>query len=251
MTFSRKKIFSLLLGVLIVVALFALVKCYVRPQYLQWSFARSLAEQPLFAVIQKTHPQEYAAFIEKAKKNLRSEEDEKAIAFEAALLMDRIFYQHLSQTSDEAIQANLKATLDLYRYLYTKDPQTILLFENGNLISSVNVNALWNDATFQSLLAQVLETKTQIIEAPGAPIPNTTQATSLLDTVLGQLNQKFTPTTVRAVFEKPNTIPSETAAGVIMGFYTEILATGKENAGIIMRHLAAKKIQASNSAKGV
>jgi hypothetical protein len=217
---------------------------YLYPAYLGWNFEQDIKKQPLFNLIEKTNPQEYNQFIIKVKKSLRKKEDLNLIAIYSSQLMDRIFYQHLQHAPDESIFLNLKATLDLYRYLNTQNPQVIIKFESGSTSTPIDFNTLWEDKTFQMLLNHLLETKRLIIETAiktpvTTPEPN---ATTLMDAVLNQLTVKFGEEFMRLVFSQTLVnVPPNMAANLIISFYSEIVASGKENAGIIMRHIAQIK----------
>ena len=71
------------------------------------------------------------------------------------------------------------------------------------------------------------------------PEPN---ATTLMDAVLNQLTVKFGEEFMRLVFSQTLVnVPPNMAANLIISFYSEIVASGKENAGIIMRLIAQIK----------
>lgn len=239
-TQKKSALFLLLCTIVMLPALYTLGRYLVYPTYLGWTFENDLQRQPLFMAIQKAHPQEYADFMAHAKQHVHKKDDMNLVATDATRLMDRIFYKHLQHASDEAIASHLKATVDLYRYLYTTDLAMILRFEQGGNTAPVSLDALWKDSTFQSLLQRVLQTKMSIIEAPlpleGAIAIKAQDA--VLNATLAQLAQKF------AIHSK--TAP-EVAASNIIHFYSEIIALGKENAGNIMRHLAAQRELSSHA----
>lgn len=221
---------------------------YLYPTYLGWEFERSIQKQPLFKLIAKHHSEEYAKFLVKVKASLHKDPNINIISTYSAELMNHIFYQHLQDAPDEAIFLYLKATVDLYRYLYTVDPRAVVKFENNDSPINVDLNALWQDKTFQVLLNHVLETKELVIEGSlNNPVTknNENKPGANLEGVVDDLVRKFGGSVVRMVFSTVQaSLPAEIAVPVIMDFYAAILSSGKENAGHIMRQIAKEKIKA-------
>ncbi|MFI4938190.1 MAG: hypothetical protein ACHQJ6_06755 [Candidatus Berkiellales bacterium] len=222
-----------------------LSEIYLYPRYVGWQFERENLKQPLFSLIAQYHPKEYQAFIEEVKKGIRKGEDINIISSYSSSLLNQIFYQHLQNAPDEAIFIYLKATLDLYRYLYSVDPRAVVKLENGDSSIPVNLTLLWQDQTFKVLLNHLLEAKGLVIQAaiknPVNP-PQAEQAIKLLDGILDSLSTKFGAPMVRMVFIPSEVrLPAVMVAPLLLDFYVNLITAGKENAGIIMRYIAANK----------
>lgn len=230
---------------------YMLSKNYLYPQYLGWEFEQQIKKQPLFALIEKHHPEEFKEFIKKARKSLSKNEGLDAITAYSTELTNRIFYQHLQTAPDENILQYLKSTLDLYRYLYVIDPRAVVKLENGDESIPVDLQSFWEDKSFQSLLNQVLQAKQKIIEGSitnPASLPTQEMTTPILNSVLDELIGKFGKDVVRSVFTPTSVkIPPKLAAAVIIDFYAAIVASGPEKAGIVMRHIADLKMKGASS----
>ncbi|MBS0288916.1 MAG: hypothetical protein JSS07_02615 [Proteobacteria bacterium] len=214
---------------------------YFYSTYLGWQFEHEIKKQALFALISRHYPTEYSDYIKTAKQHLKKDQP-TLIANDSAQLVNKIFYQSLGQASDDYVVLYLKATLDLYHYLNSQDPRAVVKLENGSDKIEYDLNALYQNQDFQNKLALLLDTKRFVIEAASqskTPL-NEKQAAPLLQGVLTDLGNKFGEGLVRSTFTD-NQIPANTAAQIIIEFYTHILGTGKENAGNIMRYIAYLK----------
>lgn len=229
---------------------YMLSKNYLYPHYLGWEFEQQIKKQPLFALIEKHHPEEFKEFINKARKSLSKNEGLDVITSYSTELTNRIFYQHLQTAPDANILQYLKSTLDLYRYLYVIDPRAVVKLENGDESIPVDLQSFWEDKSFQSLLNQVLQAKQKIIEGSitnPAPLPTQEMTTPILNSVLDELIGKFGKDVVRSVFTPTSVkIPPKLAAAVIIDFYAAIVASGPEKAGIVMRHIADLKMKGAS-----
>lgn len=220
---------------------------YLYPQYLAWKFEKTILQQPLFALIAKQHPQVFTQYMHKVKISMEKNQDNELVPAYTADLVNTIFDQHLQTAPDESIYIYLKATLDLYRYLYTQNPQAVLKLEKGSNDVPVDFNKIWEDKTFQLLLSHVLDAKKLIIEASvQSPVQATPDEKSvpLLNNVIDELVKKYGAQIVKAVFATGNIpVPPQIGAAVIMEFYAGVASQGKENAGIIMRYIAKEKLK--------
>lgn len=226
---------------------YMLSKNYIYPKYLGWEFEQQMRKQPLFALIEKHHPQEFKEFIEKVKVSLNRHEGLDKIAAYSTDLTNRIFYQHLQTAPDGAIYQYLKSTLDLYRYLFVADPRAVVKLESGDDSIPVDLPAFWEEKAFQSLLNQVLQAKQKVIEESintPATVPTEDATTPILNTILDELIGKYGKDVVRSVFTPTSAkIPPKLAAAVIIDFYAGIVGAGEEKAGIVMRRIASLKNQ--------
>ena len=221
------------------------------PEYLSWRFEEELKKQPLFDMIAKNHPKEFARFIQKVKQTLRENEDTALVSSYSAEFVNSIFYQHLQHAPDDNIVLYLKATIDLYQHLNGKDPRAVVKLESANNTIAFDLNTLWEDKDFRALLSHLLDTKRYVIEA-GIKSPHQPEdgakADALLQGVLNELVAKYGDSVVTNVFSSTDTtVPPNVGAQVIIQFYSNILGTGKENAGMIMRHIARIKAQKEQS----
>jgi hypothetical protein len=223
---------------------------YIYPNYVSWRFENELKKQPLFEMIAKNNPQQFAAFMKKVNGALQDKQSNAQIALYSAEFVNSIFYQQLVHASDDYIVLYLKATLDLYHYLNGIDPRAVVKLENGSNAIDFDLNALWDqDKGFRGLLAHLLDTKRYLIEA-GMKTPvekqDADKAEALLKGVLTDLVSKYGEEVVRGSFSPTATmLPPNLCAQVIIEFYAKILGTGNENAGIIMRHIAYLKTHPS------
>lgn len=218
---------------------------YLYPNYLGWRFEQELKKQPLFNIINQYYPQEFAQFIHDVKQSIIKKEDVRKITALSAQLVNKIFYQSLRQAPDDYIALYLKATLDLYHYLNGQDPRAVVALENGDNASSGSITGFYEKKDFQSLLNHLLDTKRYVIEAgaktPIAP-PTDAQAEPLLKAILTDLSNKYTESVVHGAFSPGQTlVPPNIAAQIVIEFYADILGAGRENAGLIMRHIADLK----------
>ncbi len=217
---------------------------YFYPEYLGWNFEREIKKQPLFSLIAQTNPDIFNQYIKDVKKNLREKEDPNLVSAYSANMVNKIFYQSLSHAPDDYIVLYLKATLELYHHLNGVDPRGVIKLENGSSDIGVDLNSIFEKKDFQALLNHLLDTKRYVIEAssktPTAP-PTDKQAEPLLQGVMTTLANKFGGDVVRSVFTNPKQIPANVGAQVIIEFYTQILALGPENAGMVMRFVSNLK----------
>lgn len=226
---------------------------YLYPDYIGWRFETELKKQPLFDLIAKNHPKEFAQFIQKVKEELRKKQDSSAVSMNSAQFVNAIFYQHLQHAPDDYIVLYLKATVDLYHHLNGLDPRAVVKLENGNSAIDFDLNTLWEDKNFRALLSHLLDTKRYVIEAgiktPQAP-PEEAKGEALLQGVINDLVAKYGDGIVAKVFSSTDTsVPPNVGAQVIIEFYSNILNAGKENAGMIMRHIGHIKAKAEEQGK--
>lgn len=222
---------------------------YLYPHYLGWKFEREIRQQPLFRLVAKYHPEKFQLFLDRVKVSFKQKEDPKLVAVYAAQLINAIFYVHLEKAPNEPIFLYLKATLALYRYLYTAHPQVIMQFELGQADLEADLPPIWEDKHFQLLLERVLEMKQWVIEA-ALTAPVTLQqemATPLINEMLDRLTQKFGEALVQQVFSsKVIELPTEVVVPVLIDFYSVLITLGQEKAGIIMRYIANEKVAGLN-----
>ncbi len=219
---------------------------FLYPQYYTWKFQNEIKKQPLFKIIAERHPKEFAAFIAQVKKSYQETHSSILTPSLAAQLVNHIFIQYLQKAPDEYISLYLKATISLYEYLNTLDPQAVLNFEQGsNLIFSDKMKSLAQDEKFRELLGRLLEAKRYLIEATiksPMPISTTEEAKPLLNAVLQKLTDEYGEQAASTLFEKvkPDTPPGMVSK-LIIAFYSEIQAAGETKAGTMMRYLANLK----------
>lgn len=216
---------------------------YLYPRYLLWRFENSLYQQPVFILIEKNHPKEFQLYIEKINKSFKKSEDVTIITSYTAELLNQVFSQHLEKSPNDPINLYLQSTIELYRYLLSKMPQAVVMIETGKNISSVELEQLDQDLVFQSYLTRLLEAKKLIIQdSIQSPVTQTNhdKAKAELEKIYDNLSAKFGPEIIRHVFVPSETvIPPKISSIVIIDFYAEILATGKETAGDIMRYIGS------------
>src|SRR5262249_1492547 len=140
----------------------------------------------------------------------------------------------------------LKATIDLYQYLYSQDPHLVVVFETGVRLPGVDFEALSQDKSFQVLLNHVLETKKLIIESSISskivPLP-AEKSEPMLNAVIDALVQKYGAEVVRQVFtSKSIEIPAKISGAVFIDFYITVAKQGPVNAGNIMRYIAEVRL---------
>lgn len=221
---------------------------YFYPHYLLWRFEKVVQSQPVFILIAQNHPQQYQDYINKIKYSFKKSEDIAIVSGYTAELLNRIFNEHLEKAPDDAIDLYLKSTLELYRYLYTKMPQAIVVLETGSRAQSVDLKELSQDLTFETLLGRLLDTKKLIIqESIKSPVSShqSEKAREALEKIYDNLSKKFGPEIIRNVFVPSDIpVPPRISSLVILEFYSEIIATGKETAGDIMRYIGSKNYQA-------
>lgn len=218
---------------------------YLYPYYLSWQFEHQLKAYPLFELIAEKHPKEFAQFITKVRYNLRENHDASLISVYSTELVNAIFFQHLKSAPDDAINQYLKATIELYHYLYTQDPRAVIKLEKGDETVPFDFNTLMEDKTFQVLLNNLLEAKKEVIEASiKSPVAVPTEEISapLLQKVLNELASKYGENIVKLMYIPPQAnVPPGVIAQLFIHFYTGIVGAGKENAGLMMRHIASLK----------
>lgn len=245
---SSTKTLIAIIALLVAFMVGLLSQRYLYPQYLLWRFEKVLATQPVFILISQNHPEEYQKYLNNIKSGFKKKEDINVVSSATAELLNRIFNEHLEKAPNDPIDLYLKSTIELYRYLYTKMPQAIVMMETGRLTSNVDLTTLTQDLTFETLLSHLLDSKKLIIQDSIKSPVNTVSATDAntkLEKIYDNLSQKFGPEIIRNVFipsEVP--VPPRVSSLVILEFYSEILATGKENAGEIMRYIGSKNYKA-------
>ncbi len=247
--FINKRWLKITLAIIAVVCALGaaeLSKRYVYPHVLGWQFEREIVKHPLFGLIAKNHPQEFAVFVGQVKQGLLSGQPESVMSSYSTQLMGRIFYQHLQTAPNEAILQYLGAVLELYRFLYTQDPRAVLRMEYGQATTG-DLSAIWEDKNFKVLLNHLLQLKTKVIEAsiatPVAP-PSQAEAGSLLQGVLQDMAQKYGEDLVKQMFSpEQSATPANIIAPLIIDFYARIGMQGPEKAGIMMRYIASLKVK--------
>jgi hypothetical protein len=225
-----------------------LTQQYLYPHYAAYRFEKDLQQQPLFQIIAKNHPKEYADFINTVKQNYEKNEGNKTATL-AANLVNRIFLQYLQKAPNEYVGLYLKATIAFYDYLYSVDPSSVIHFEQGNpLINSGKMQEILEKEEFKNLLSRLLESKRYLIEATlksSMPIPKEEEAKPLLNVVLQKLIDQYGEKAVATMFSKGgNPDESIESSKLIISFYKQIQGEGEEKAGIMMRYLATLKNQA-------
>jgi hypothetical protein len=228
----------------------ALSQEYLYPQYLLWRFEKEINSQPIFILIAENHPKEYKEYIQNIQKSFKKTDDIAVVTNYTAALLNRIFNEHLEKAPNDPIDLYLKSTVELYNYLYTKMPQAIVVMETGSRGQSVDFKELTQDLTFETLLNRLLDTKKLIIQdSIKSPVKdfNHDNAKQALEKIYDNLSQKFGAEIIRNVFipsEAP--VPPRVSSLVILEFYGEIIATGKDTAGDIMRYIGSKNYQAES-----
>jgi hypothetical protein len=243
---TLQRIIIIVLAVICFAGVRYLSQTYLYPHYLGWKFEKEITQQPLFALIEKNNPKQFKEFVSKVQGALQVNADPNLIAAYSSQLVNEFFFQYLKNAPNEAVSQYLKATLELYRYLATKDPRMIVKFENENGLEKVDLDTLWKDATFQQYLLRLLETKQQVIllgmQKPVQP-PTAKDAEPLLHKVLHSLSEKYGKDNVKRMFGKDQKqIPDDQLGNFIIDFYTGIMEQGQESEGIIMRYLGSLKI---------
>lgn len=222
---------------------YGLSQHYLYPRYLLWRFENSLHNQPVFVLIQQNHPIEFQAYMQKIKQSFKKSADVVEVTAHTAELLNQVFNVHLAKSPNEPINLYLQSTIELYRYLFNKLPQAIVMMETGKQMESGDVEQLSQDLVFESYLIRLLEAKKLIIQdSIKSPViqSNHDKAKAELEKIYDNLSTKFGAEIIRNVF-----VPSEAAISpkvsslVILEFYGEILATGKETAGEIMRYIGS------------
>jgi hypothetical protein len=225
---------------------------YFYPYVLGWQFERRINEVPLFNMVAKHHPEQYAVFINQVKQGILHKEPEATLATYSTQLMERVFYQHLQTAPNEAVMRYLGAMLELYRYLHGQDPRAVLRMEYGQSAKG-DFSEIWEQPNFKKLLAQLLEAKKHVIEASIAspqPIPSQSEAAPLLQAQLQEMSQKYGEQMVKEIFNrKQGALPANLIAPLVMDFYARMGTQGKEKAGIMMRYIASQKVKGMEAAE--
>ncbi|MCS5712625.1 hypothetical protein [Candidatus Berkiella aquae] len=247
--FTTKKWLKISLALVAIVAALGtaeLSKRYFYPHVLGWQFEHEIVKHPLFKLIAKHHPNEFALFVKQVKQGLVDKQPQAILSGYSSQLLGKVFYEHLQTAPNEAVMRYLGAVLELYRYLYNQDPQAVLAMEYGQATTG-NFGAIWSDNNFQTLLNHLLQVKTKVIEAsidsPVAP-PSQTQAALLLQGILKEMSEKYGEDLVKQMFARgQSAIPANIIAPLIIDFYARIGMQGPENAGVMMRYIASLKVK--------
>ncbi len=223
---------------------FGLSNIYVYPEYRAWQFEYEIKKQPLFGLISQNYPAEFQAYLQQVKSSLETDEDPSKIAQYTSEMVNNIFYKSLAHAPDEYVSLYLKSTIDLYHYLNSQDPKAVLKLENGDTANDYDLNKLYENKDFQNRLSHLLDSKRFVIESsiktPVTP-PTATVADPLLKGVMVGLDEKYGEKVVKEVFTHSKEVAANVGAQVIIEFYVNILGSGKENAGQIMRFIANLK----------
>lgn len=252
--FIKQKSTRVLIAIITILMVFlgAIVsQRYLYPHYLLWRFEKVLATQPVFILIAQNHPEEYKKYLNEIQSGFKRSADIDLVSSATAGLLNKIFNEHLEKAPNGPIDLYLKSTIELYRYLYTKMPQAIVMMETGRPANNVDLAQLSQDLTFETLLSHLLDSKKLIIQdSIKSPVNtlNSTDANGRLEKIYESLSQKFGPEIIRNVFIPSDVpVPPRISSLVILEFYSEILATGKENAGEIMRYIGSKNYKAQKN----
>jgi hypothetical protein len=219
---------------------------YLYPRYLFWRFENTIQQQPVFMLIQQYHPKEYEAYISTVKESFQESENMEVVSSHTANLLNEIFSQHLEKAPNAPIDLYLKSTVELFQYLYTKQPEAVVLIETGRRDPSVDFKELSNDPMFDAYLTRVLDAKKLIIQGSiETPITkwDHEKAKVELEKIYDNLSKKFGAEIIKGIFVPSQTvIPPRVSSMVILELYGEILATGQEKSGDIMRYIGSLNV---------
>lgn len=241
-----QKISLAVIAVALVLGVSELSKTYFYPYVLGWQFERQIRQVPLFASVAKQHPEEFDHFVKQVKQGILEKQSEGVLGTYSSQLMERIFYQHLQAAPNQLVMQYLGAVLELYRFLYNKDPRAVLRMEYGQA-STDDLNPIWNDAQFKRLLEQLLDVKKKIIASESiTPLSKTAEAeaTSVFQAHLQEMEQQYGAQMVREIFNrKQGNFPPNIIAPILIDFYARMGEKGPEKAGIMMRYIASLKVK--------
>lgn len=222
---------------------------YSRPIYKGYQFEQAMHKEPLFQLIEKSHPKEYAQFIQQVKNTLKNNANADPILVTqyAATLVNTLFPQYVIKAPDEALYHYLKSTVELYRYCALENPLLIVKLENPAYPGVVDFKRLGEDKTFQQLFAKVLNAKQQIIvlamnHPQAIKTINKTENEVWLKIVFEELEKKYSAEAVKKMFDPQQTVPPAQLAGFMIDFYTALINQGPEKSAIMMREMMAPNI---------
>lgn len=243
------KIGVILLSLVCVAVGMQLSQSYLSPYYLTWEFETDIKKEPLFKLIAKQHPKEFKAFMGKVKQNYLHQGDAAELSLYVQQLVNQVYFQHLEHAPDDYIFLYVKATQEMYQYLYQRSPIEVIHFENGQtMLYSSQMQQIAQDKLFQKLFSRLLDTKRYVIEASlDSPqtVPTKEEAAPILQVVLDRLVAKYGENAKSLLFTPPGPdAPVDQVAKLILEFYNEIIASGEKDTGIMIRYMASLREKA-------
>lgn len=213
---------------------------YFSPYFLAWKTIYQIKQIPFYQTIQQSDPLLFDQFITKINDDAMAKGSINNIVKYSNDLDNIILNKYLGTASDDAIYNYLRADVNVYEALYKIDPAIILKLEEKTHPDSYEINGL--NRIDQQLFNNLLESSNQIVISavtdPQAP-SDSSDAADRENKVVTTLSKKYGQETVSSIFSNSgnSSLNPKVAAGVVIDVYKILLASGKENVGIIMRAL--------------
>lgn len=231
---------SLLAGIAIVLAI-AATKEYVMPTYYAKVFEHNMrSESPFMNMLAKNSPQEFNLYIAKVKANILANGDKSNNIYYSSELINSILIKYGSIASNDSLYQYLVTNLTLDKKLLSIDPMLVLAVEFPEKFKGKIDPTLLNvTGKTQSLLDAKIAVIQSAMEHPAAPLTDADKqhATDLLREVITDLSKQYGAQTIANALQHPDdpAVDKKAAAQIIISFYEDILAKGKDNAALIIK----------------
>lgn len=233
---------AIIVAIILFAVTYALSNIYLPPYYTQWYLKSEIDQIPIMVTVKQYYPKEYNQLMQKLKNHIAKKDQSENMVSYSYVFANKIFLSSLKIAPDAAIHAYLRSLLEVYLYVYTRDPKLILKFERGDISVTTDLRYLSSDPAFKNMLDSAIKAKRNIIkasvESPVSP-PIEIVAKSLFQSVMETLYKKYGKNSVTSAFggQEVNEMAPELKAEIIINFYQQLLNESENNAGVIMRYI--------------
>lgn len=237
---KNKATASLLAGIAIVLVI-AATKEYVMPAYYAKALEQNLrSESPFMNMVAKHSPKEFNLYIAEVKNNMLANGDKSNNVYYSSELINSMLIKYGSVASNDSLYQYLIANLALDKQLFSTDPMLVLALEFPEKFKGkINPTLLNVTGNTKSLLDAKIAVIQSAMEQPAAPLTDADKqhATDLLREVITDLSKQYGTQTIANSLQHPDSpsVDKKAAAQIIISFYEDIVAKGKDNAALIIK----------------
>jgi hypothetical protein len=230
----------------LIVGLFLLTEKYLIPQYEAMHYEASLrANDPVIDLMAKKSPEAFNRYIAKVKQSFLLGENKNQSFYDTNEYINAAFSESIPYASNNSLYEFFKNELEIDKKLFAVDPHLVLYIEFIDQFKTKVDPGTILTVTGERLIENSARLKEAVIKsALEKPEPALTgmeynRAARLVDEISTRLTKIYSKETLlnfnRA--EDP-AVDQKKTAEAMMAFYTEILATGEHDAGLVFRYLA-------------
>ncbi|MDR3477318.1 MAG: hypothetical protein P4M14_04735 [Gammaproteobacteria bacterium] len=241
----------IVLMVILIAGVFLATQKYFIPLYEADTYETSLRRSDsVIDLMAKKSPEKFNRYIEKVKQSLLHHADKNKTFYYTNEYINSVFSESIPYASNKSLYVFFQNELEIDKKLFLVDPHLVLYIEfidqfktktdPGTILSVTGDRLIENSARLKEAVIQ------SALESPEPPLTNVenNRAAQSVDAISAKLTEVYGKETLlnfnRA--EDP-TIDQKKTAEAIMRFYSEILARGEDEAGLIFRYLAYQMVK--------